>query len=86
MFTTEQLNAVPAVKQFYSVPCLCQHLQLLPPQIIALAAQSGVDPDHFADGCPIYRGDAVEKLIDAINQVRGALVDADAKCRVSPSN
>ena len=63
----------PPKRQFYSIGTLCQQMHLSPHQVLALAGSVGVEPDHWRDGIPVFRGDAVEQMLDRLNKDRAAL-------------
>lgn len=81
----QHLMPAPEI-QFYSIGTLCQQLQILPPQLLTLADEAGVQPHEWRDGCPIFRGDGVEKLCEHVNAARAALANAESKAAASPSN
>lgn len=62
----------PPEMQFYSLGKLCQVLQATPMQVLALATQVHVAPCEYRDAIPVYRGDAVEKMLAIINAARSA--------------
>jgi hypothetical protein len=66
-------NPPPTSKQFYSLGFLCQQLQQLPPQVMTIADSAGVEPAHYIDGVPFFRGDAVVRMAEHVAKFRQAV-------------
>lgn len=69
----------PPEKQFYSLGTVSQHFQQSPQQVLELATRVGVEPDHWMNGVPVFRGDAVEAMLDKLNSKRTAIKKAAAQ-------
>lgn len=66
-------NAPDPTHQFYSLGFLCQQLQQLPPQVVALAESAGVEIAMAVDGVPYWRGNDVQAMAEHVAKFRQAI-------------
>ena len=63
-------DAPGPTRQFYSVGFLCQQLQQLPPNVMAIAKSAGVEPAMYVDAVPYFRGNDVQTMAAHVASVR----------------